>query len=53
MKKEISKQTTTQKLNQITDILANLLKNKLPPEADLQVLEAQELALEVQSEIAN
>lgn len=32
-------------LEKISDILAQLLKNKLKPEDDLLVLEAQEIAL--------
>ena len=33
-------------LEKISDILAQLLKNKLKPEDDLLVLEAQEIALD-------
>lgn len=40
-----------QKMDKITDILSNLLKSQLAPKIDLQVLEAQELALEVRNKI--
>jgi len=36
------------KLNQVTDILSELLKAKLPPQEDLKIVAAQELLLSVQ-----
>ncbi|MCW4018068.1 MAG: hypothetical protein NWF00_05250 [Candidatus Bathyarchaeota archaeon] len=57
MKEKINKQelnkTNAQRLDRITDILANLLKSNLAPEHDLMVLEAQELALSVRDDLEN